>query len=51
MEYRIAKDDVQPPIYWVEKLVDGQWQRVFGTSEFSAGESWNQLQQVEARLG
>lgn len=39
-QYRIVKDDVEPPIYWVEKLVDGQWQRVFGTTEFSADGAW-----------
>lgn len=40
MEYRIMKDCFEPSIYWVEKLVDSEWQRVFGTTEFSAEESW-----------
>ncbi len=48
MEYRIKKDEVTPPMYWVEKLVDGKWQRVFGTTEGSAGESWTALQNQEA---
>lgn len=48
MEYRIQKDNVQPPLYWIEKLVGSNWQRVFGTTQFSAGESWTALQNQEA---
>jgi len=44
MEYRIQKDSFEPPIYWIEKLVDGEWQRVFGTTEFSAGEAWAKVE-------
>lgn len=50
MEYRINKDNVEPPIFWIEKLVDNSWQRVFGTTEFSAGESWTALQNQEASV-
>jgi hypothetical protein len=48
MEYRIQKDSAEPPIYWIEKLADNNWQRVFGTTCFSAGESWTALQNQEA---
>lgn len=51
MEYRIQKDCVEPPIYWIEKLVDNNWQRVFGTTEFSAGASWTALQNQESIVG
>lgn len=51
MEYRIQKDCAEPPIYWVEKLVDSNWQRVFGTTEFSAGASWTALQNQDAVVG
>lgn len=44
MEYRIQKDCLEPPMYWIERLVDNNWQRVFGTTEFSAGASWTALQ-------
>ncbi len=50
MEYRIQKDDVTPPMYWVEKLVGNNWQRVFGTTCFSAGESWAALQNQESAV-
>ena len=48
MEYRIQKDNAEPPFYWIEKLADNNWQRVFGTTCFSAGESWTALQNQEA---
>jgi hypothetical protein len=47
MEYRIAKDDVTPPIYWIEKLADGEWVRVFGTTAFDAGIAWDNLNKQE----
>jgi len=50
MEYRIKKDDIEPPIYWVEKLVNGEWQRVFGTADFDAGESWANVTQEEVAV-
>lgn len=48
MEYRIMKDSFEPPIYWIEKHVDGEWQRVFGTTEFTAEDSWARVEVTPA---
>lgn len=49
MKYRVQSDAVEPPFYWIEKLVDGEWQRVFGTTESTPDEAWARVTPEERK--
>jgi hypothetical protein len=51
MELRIATDSnefAESGLYWIERKVSGEWEHVFGTMKFTAGEAWEAYESMEA---